>query len=76
MLSRHPLRRSIGRRIVARIDTVTWRGRLAAYSCGWLELKDATELGTYTVTGATGADGLILLPETRIDFIQIAPEAD
>ena len=28
------------------------------------------------VTGATGADGLILLPETRIDFIQIAPEAD
>ncbi|WP_267904037.1 hypothetical protein [Bifidobacterium longum] len=27
-------------------------------------------------TGATGADGLILLPETRIDFIQIAPEAD
>ena len=28
------------------------------------------------ITGATGADGLILLPETRIDFIQIAPEAD
>lgn len=74
MLSRHPLRRSIGRRIVARIDTVTWRGRLAAYSCGWLELKDASVMDS--VTGATGADGLILLPETRIDFIQIAPEAD
>lgn len=74
MLSRHPLRRSIGRRIVARIDTVTWRGRLAAYSCGWLELKDASVMDL--VTGATGADGLILLPETRIDFIQIAPEAD
>ena len=68
MLSRHPLRRSIGRRIVA------WRGRLAAYSCGWLELKDASVMDP--VTGATGADGLILLPETRIDFIQIAPEAD
>ena len=29
MLSRHPLRRSIGRRIVARIDTVfaTWRAQ-------------------------------------------------
>ena len=74
MLSRHPLRRSIGRRIVARIDTVTWRGRLAAYSCGWLELKDASVMDP--VPGATGADGLILLPETRIDFIQIAPEAD
>ena len=74
MLSRHPLRRSIGRRIVARIDTVTWRGRLAAYSCGWLELKDASVVAP--VTGAPGADGLILLPETRIDFIQIAPEAD
>lgn len=74
MLSRHPLRRSIGRRIVARIDTVTWRGRLAAYSCGWLELKDASVMDP--VTGVTGADGLILLPETRIDFIQIAPEAD
>lgn len=74
MLSRHPLRRSIGRRIVARIDTVTWRGRLAAYSCGWLELKDASVMDP--VTGTTGADGLILLPETRIDFIQIAPEAD
>ena len=74
MLSRHPLRRSIGRRIVARIDTVTWRGRLAAYSCGWLELKDASVMDP--VTGATGVDGLILLPETRIDFIQIAPEAD
>lgn len=74
MLSRHPLRRSIGRRIVARIDTVTWRGRLAAYSCGWLELKDASVVDP--VTGATGTDGLILLPETRIDFIQIAPEAD
>ena len=74
MLSRHPLRRSIGRRIVARIDTVTWRGRRAAYSCGWLELKDASVVDP--VTGATGADGLILLPETRIDFIQIAPEAD
>lgn len=74
MLSRHPLRRSIGRRIVARIDTVTWRGRLAAYSCGWLELKDASVMDP--VTGATGAAGLILLPETRIDFIQIAPEAD
>lgn len=71
MLSRHPLRRSIGRRIVARIDTVTWRGRLAAYSCGWLELKDASVMDP-----VTGADGLILLPETRIDFIQIAPEAD
>ena len=71
MLSRHPLRRSIGRRIVARIDTVTWRGRLAAYSCGWLELKDASIMDP-----VTGADGLILLPETRIDFIQIAPEAD
>ena len=53
MLSRHPLRRSIGRRIVARIDTVTWRGRLAAYSCGWLELKDASVMDP--VTGATGA---------------------
>lgn len=74
MLSRHPLRRSIGRRIVARIDTVTWRGRLAAYSCGWLELKDASVVDP--VAGATGADGLILLPETRIDFIQIAPESD
>ena len=74
MLSRHPLRRSIGRRIVARIDTVTWRGRLAAYSCGWLELKDASVMDP--VTGATGPHGLILLPETRIDFIQIAPEAD
>ena len=74
MLSRHPLRRSIGRRIVARIDTVTWRGRLAAYSCGWLELKDASVVDP--VTGAAGAGGLILLPETRIDFIQIAPEAD
>lgn len=74
MLSRHPLRRSIGRRVVARIDTVTWRGRLAAYSCGWLELKDASVVDP--VTGAVGADGLILLPETRIDFIQIAPEAD
>ena len=74
MLSRHPLRRSIGRRIVARIDTVTWRGRLAAYSCGWLELKDASVVDP--VAGATGADGQILLPETRIDFIQIAPEAD
>lgn len=74
MLSRHPLRRSIGRRIVARIDTVTWRGRLAAYSCGWLELKDASVMDP--VTGETSADGLILLPETRIDFIQIAPEAD
>ena len=52
MLSRHPLRRSIGRRIVARIDTVTWRGRLAAYSCGWLELKDASVMDP--VTGATG----------------------
>lgn len=74
MLSRHTLRRSIGRRIVARIDTVTWRGRLAAYSFGWLELKDASVVDP--VAGATGADGLILLPETRIDFIQIAPEAD
>ena len=74
MLSRHPLRRSIGRRIVARIDTVTWRGRLAAYSCGWLELKDASVMDP--VTGPPGAAGLLLLPETRIDFIQIAPEAD
>lgn len=73
MLSRHPLRRSIGRRIVARIDTVTWRGRLAAYSCGWLELKDASVVDN--ITGETSADGLILLPEERIDFIQIT-EAD
>lgn len=73
MLSRHPLRRSIGRRIVARIDTVTWRGRLAAYSCGWLELKNASVVDN--ITGETSADGLILLPEERIDFIQIT-EAD
>lgn len=74
MFERHPLRRCIGKRIVARIDNVTWHGTLAAYSCGWLELKDASVMDP--VTGATGADGLILLPETRIDFIQIAPEAD
>ena len=76
MLSRHPLRRSIGRRIVARIDTVTWRGRLAAYSCGWLELKDASVMDPVTGAPPPPPHGLILLPETRIDFIQIAPEAD
>ena len=39
MFERHPLRRCIGKRIVARIDNVTWHGTLAAYSCEWLELK-------------------------------------
>ena len=42
MFERHPLRRCIGKRIVARIDNVTWHGTLAAYSCEWLELKNAS----------------------------------
>lgn len=73
MFERHPLRRCIGKRIVARIDNVTWRGTLAAYSCEWLELKNASVVDN--ITGETSADGLILLPEERIDFIQIT-EAD
>lgn len=73
MFERHPLRRCIGKRIVARIDNVIWRGTLAAYSCEWLELKNASVVDN--ITGETSADGLILLPEERIDFIQIT-EAD
>ena len=69
MFERHPLRRCIGKRIVARIGNVTWHGTLAAYSCEWLELKNASVVDNIT------ADGLILLPEERIDFIQIT-EAD
>ena len=48
-------------------------GTLAAYSCEWLELKNASVVDN--ITGETSADGLILLPEERIDFIQIT-EAD
>ena len=73
MFERHQLRRCIGKRIVARIDNVTWHGTLAAYSCEWLELKNASVVDN--ITGETSADGLILLPEERIDFIQIT-EAD
>ena len=58
MFERHPLRRCIGKRIVA---------------CEWLELKNASVVDN--ITGETSADGLILLPEERIDFIQIT-EAD
>lgn len=66
--TKHPLRRLVGRRIIAATQAITLRGTLAAYSTGWLEIKDAEAVDH--IAGTTKADGIILLPENRIDYIQ------
>lgn len=68
MIGKHPLRRLEGSRLTIRIGQTTWRGTLAAYSAGWLMLRQAQAIDP--VTGSTNADGLILLPEDRIEYCQ------
>lgn len=74
MFTRHPLRAMAGSRVTVRNGEITWRGVLAAYSTGWLELKKASALDP--VTGQTSADGIIMIPETRIDYMQVIPEEE
>ena len=74
MFTKHPLRAMAGSRVTVRIGEITWRGILAAYSAGWIELKKASALDS--LTGQTKADGLILLPEDKIDYIQAITEEE
>lgn len=69
---RTPLRDQIGRRVTIRVGQITWRGLLAAVSSGWVELKRAEAIDP--VTGSMSADGIILLPESKIDYLQAIPE--
>ena len=69
---RTPLRDQIGRRVTIRVGQITWRGLLAAASAGWVELKRAEAIDP--VTGSMSADGNILLPESKIDYLQAIPE--
>ena len=69
---RTPLRDQIGRRVTIRVGQIPWRGLLAAASSGGVELKRAEAIDP--VTGSMSADGIILLPESKIDYLQAIPE--
>lgn len=71
---RTPLRDQTGRRVTIRVGQITWRGLLAAASSGWVELKRAEAIDP--VTGSMSADGIILLPESKIDYLQAIPEEE
>lgn len=66
------LRRHIGSRVVVSTQAVTLRGTLAAASAGWIEIKNAEAFDQ--ITGSAKADGIMLVREDAIAYIQALPE--
>lgn len=68
MFKPQPFRNALGHRVVIAVSGDTWRGRLTGYRDEWVTLTDAEYIDTH---GAQHADGAIMLPERRIDYMQV-----
>lgn len=71
MFDCNPFKHVIGRRVVVSACNHVWRGTLTAYRDEWIALSDAEYVDEAV---ARSVDGTLMLPEGRIDYLQVVRE--